>query len=213
VEAGNRGAPLAEVRVSRIEDDEVISITDGRTSAWSPVWSSDERYLYFVSNLVGGMDLWRRRMRDGRPEGEPERVSAGIGMTSAAFSPDGKKLAYSRGRTVSNVWRVPILRERPATWADAQQITFDDAFIESLDVSPDGRRIAVDSDRAGNADLWILQTDGGPMTQFTTDATPDWSPAWSPDGEEIGFYAFRSGNRQVWVQPVTSGTARQLTKR
>lgn len=157
------------------------------------------------------MDLWRQRVIDGRPEGEPERVTTGIGMTSAAFSPDGKKLAYSRGRAVSNVWRVPSLQDRPATWADAQQITFDEAYIEMLDVSPDGRRLLISSDRAGNPDLWMLPAGGGEMEQVTTDPTPDWAPVWSLGGEEIAFYAFRSGNRQIWVQPVAGGTARQLT--
>jgi Tol biopolymer transport system component len=212
VDASNRTNQVTEPRVSRVEDQEAFSIADGRSNVWSPSWSSDGRYLYFVSNRVGGMDLWRQRVIDGRPEGEPERVTTGIGMTSAAFSPDGKKLAYSRGRAVSNVWRVPSLQDRPATWADAQQITFDEAYIEMLDVSPDGRRLLISSDRAGNPDLWMLPAGGGEMEQVTTDPTPDWAPVWSPGGEEIAFYAYRSGNRQIWVQPVAGGTARQLTK-
>jgi len=207
-----REASVTELRVLRVEDQEAFSVTDRRSKVLSPSWSSDGRYLYYVSNRVGTMDLWRQRMRDGRPAGKPEQVTAGTGMTSAVFSPDGKGLAYSRGRVVSNLWRVLILKDRPATWADAQQLTFDDAFIESLDVSPDGKRLLVDSDRSGNHDLWNLPAEGGEMEQVTTDPTPDWAPAWSPDGEEIAFYAYRSGNRQVWVQPAAGGPARQLTK-
>jgi Tol biopolymer transport system component len=109
------------------------------------------------------------------------------------------------------VWRVPILADRPATWADAQQVTSERAYIEFVDVSPDGTLLAVSSDRRGNQDLWLLPPTGGEMTPLMTDPTPDWDPRWSPDGREIAFYAYRSGNRDIWVMPSRGGPARQLT--
>ena len=109
-------------------------------------------------------------------------MTPGLGISSAAFSPDGTKLAYSRGGRVSNVWRVPILADRPATWADALRVTSERAYIEFVDVSPDGQQLAVSSDRRGNQDLWVLPATGGEMTPLTTDPTPDWNPRWSPDG-------------------------------
>lgn len=130
----------------------------------------------------------------------------------ASFSADEKKLAYSKGRRTSNVWRVPILEDRPATWADGDQITSGHAFIEFLDLSPDGDRLLVSSNRAGNPDLWILPSEGGSMRSVTTDPTPDWLPSWSSDGEEIAFYAYRSGNRDIWLMPAEGGPARQITK-
>ncbi len=212
VDGWNYTAQVTQLLVVDMEDGLAQTVTEGRTNEWSPFWSTDGRYLYFVSNRGGSMDLWRQRIREGKPQGDPQPITAGVGVTSASFSTDGKKLAYSKGRLVSNVWQVPIFSDRPATWADARQITFDEAYIEMLDVSPDGSRLIVSSDRAGNPDLWILPAQGGELQQVTTDSTPDWAPRWSPDGSEIVFYAYRNGNREVWAQPLGRGAARKVTK-
>ena len=134
-----------------------------------------------------------------------------MAITSAAFSPGGTKLAFSRAGRVSNVWRVPVLSNRPATWTDATRVTSEHAYIEFVDVSPNGQQLAVSSDRRGNQDLWVIAATGGEMTQLTDDPTPDWNPRWSPDGKEIAFYAYRSGNRDIWVVPSGGGPARQVT--
>ena len=72
----------------------------------------------------------QRLSEDAIPEGPPLALTVGIGMRTAAFSPDETKLAYLKGRWVANVWRVPILTDRVATWDDAQQLTFDEAYVE-----------------------------------------------------------------------------------
>ena len=214
VDAINGGADVTRILIAPSSGGEPISITDGLTAAWSPSWSRDNATIYFISNQGGAMDLWHQRLsKEGRPRGAPERLTTGVGIRSVAFSPDGKKLAYSRGprQTADTVWRVPILNDRLATWKDAEQLISDAAFIQFLDVSPDKKLLALSSDRAGNQDLWILPIDGGDLIQLTTEPTPDWAPRWSPDGREILFYAYRSGNRDIWVMPAEGGPARQLT--
>ncbi len=159
------------------------------------------------------MDLWRIPIsEDGLPDGPAERITTGVGLRrSISFSADGSKIAYSRGQLVSNIWRVPIPRDRPATWADAEQITFEQAHVQFMDLSSDGKNLVVSSDRSGNFDLWTMPATGGEMVQVTREVTPDWSPRWSPAGDEIAFYSYRSGNRDLWVMPLEGGPARQLT--
>ena len=50
--------------------------------------------------------------RGGRAGGCSGALDRWCRNAKGAFSPDGTKLAYSKGRLVGNVWRVPILRER-----------------------------------------------------------------------------------------------------
>jgi len=213
VEAAASVAQVTQLWILRAADGVAIPITEGRTEVWSPSWAGDGHTLYFISNRGGSMDYWQQRLhQNGTPNGDPQPITTGIGMRRASFSRDGSKLVYSKGRRVANLWSVPILKDRPANWTEATQLTRDHAYIEFVDVSPNGKFLLFNSDRSGNPDLWTMPATGGEMQQLTSDPTPDWNPFWSPNGKEILFYAYRSGNRDIWVLPVEGGPARQVTK-
>jgi Tol biopolymer transport system component len=206
------GADANQMSVVDVATGVTNAVTDGWTKVASPAWSHDGRVLFYVSNAGGSMDLWQQRIGSkGAPTGRPAAVTAGVMMRNAVFTRDGSKLAYSQGRRLANVWRVPILRDRSATWADAQQITADDAHIESLDVSPDGAWLALDSDRSGARHLWIVPSIGGDMRRLTTSSSFECDPRWSHDGKRIAFYGYRSGNRDLWVVPAAGGAWAQVT--
>ncbi|MCJ7564736.1 MAG: serine/threonine-protein kinase [Candidatus Aminicenantes bacterium] len=205
-------AATSELWVISVSNDESFALTDGSKGDWSPSWSADSRSLFFVSDRGGARDLWGYSIgKDGQPEGAPRQVTAGIEMLRAALGANGRTLAYSKGRTVQNVYRAPLFSGRPATWADVTQLTNDDAEYESVDVSRDGW-LLVSSDRSGNWDIYVLSGSGGDLRQLTTDPALDAGPRWSPDGREVAFFSTRTGHREVWIMPVNGGPARQLTR-
>ncbi len=111
--AVDRDSPNSKIWILRVSDQANIAVTERKALNISPSWSADSRKLYFVSNRRGSMDLWRLRLgEDGTPIGSHERVTTGVEMRYAGFSPHGRKLAYSKGRNASNIWRVPILPDR-----------------------------------------------------------------------------------------------------
>ena len=65
--------------------------------------------------------------------------------------------------------------------------------------SPDGGRIAFESDRSGNWDIWVMNADGSGLTNLSRSPEDEVYPAWSPDGKKIAFTSKRSGNLDVWV--------------
>jgi Tol biopolymer transport system component/predicted Ser/Thr protein kinase len=205
-------AATSELWLTRASDGESFQLTDGTTLIWSPTWLPDSRGLCFISNRSGALDLWALEIGDdGRAKGEPLQVTAGIEMTHAVLSADGRKLVYAKGRNVRNVFRTPILADRPATWADATQLTFDEAEVESVDVFRDGR-LLISSNRSGNWDIYMLSPASGDLQQLTMDPGVDAGPRWSPDGREILFYSTRSGHREIWIMPAAGGPARQVTR-
>jgi Tol biopolymer transport system component/predicted Ser/Thr protein kinase len=208
-------SPLAatfELWLTRASDGESVQLTDGTRKESSPAWSSDSRGLYFVSDRGGTRDLWRFTLgANAQPDGGPQQVTAGIEMTNVVVSADGRRLAYSKGRNARNAFRAPLLADRPVTWADTTQLTFDEAEVESVDVSRDGR-LLVSSDRGGNWDVWTLPASGGEPQQVTADPALDAGPRWNPDGSGLVFYSSRTGHREVWTMPIGGGPARQVTR-
>jgi len=213
IDAAQQPSEATQLRVVKLADGTGVTLTNGRSNVRSPRWAADGRSLYYVSNQAGTTDLWRQMMgAEGKPSGNPQRMTTASDIMHIAFSADGKRIAYSKGRWVANVWRVPVPKAgHVATWSDADQMTFDLAFIEFVDVSSDGKRLLFSSDRSGNQDLWTMPVGGGEMTQLTTDPAPDWAPTWSPDGRWIGFYSYRTDDREIWYMPAGGGPARQLT--
>jgi serine/threonine protein kinase/Tol biopolymer transport system component len=71
-----------------------------------------------------------------------------------------------------------------------------------IDLSPDGRSIAVTRQDAGapTSDIWVLDWQRGVSTKLTLDPADDLNPVWSPDGARIAFTSFRKGNADVLVK-------------
>src|SRR6476661_1480811 len=65
--------------------------------------------------------------------------------------------------------------------------------------SRDGSRIAFESTRRGDTDLWSLAPDASSLRELTFSLGFDGDPSWSPDGSKIAFETNRNGNFDVYV--------------
>ncbi len=85
--------------------------------------------------------------------------------------------------------------------------------------SPDGKRIAFTSDRAGGDNIWVMNRDGSSPTQVSKESFRlTNSPAWTPDGDFIAARKHFSGTRslgagEIWLYHRTGGDGVQMTKR
>jgi len=190
-----------------------IKITDGNSFSDNPVWSRDGRRLFFISDMGGGSnDIWWVPIEaSGKPSGSAKCLMPGVNVSSIALSPDGTRLVFSKVVRRSNIWSIPIVDNHTFTLEEAEQVTFENHSITSLDVSPDGKWIAFSSDRKGNADIWIMNKKTKELRQMTTSEASDTSPDWSPDGKNIVFQSNRNGNNDIFQKPVAGGITLQLT--
>lgn len=65
--------------------------------------------------------------------------------------------------------------------------------------SPDGTRIAFDTNWNGYSDIYIMNADGSGLVRLTYDPASDGSPSWSPDDTRLAFISKRSGSRGIYV--------------
>ena len=77
--------------------------------------------------------------------------------------------------------------------------------------SPDGRRIAFQSNRDENAEIYVMNADGSRQTRLTNEAANDRFPSWSPDGQRIAFYSYRDENWEIYVMNADGSGQTRLT--
>ena len=79
-----------------------------------------------------------------------------------------------------------------------------------LDVTKDGRFVALTTSSRTREDLYVLTVADGSMRQLTNDFARDRRPRWSPDAPSIYFNSDRRGY-QVWQVNADGSGLRQLT--
>ncbi|MDE2663035.1 MAG: hypothetical protein OXI39_08535 [Gemmatimonadota bacterium] len=91
------------------------------------------------------------------------------------------------------------------------QLTDNNALDSNPAWSPDGRRVAFQSDRDGNIEIYVMNADGSGQTRLTNNSASDGSPAWSPDGRRIAFQSDRDGNEEIYVMNADGSSQTNLT--
>lgn len=76
--------------------------------------------------------------------------------------------------------------------------------------SPLGDRIAYSSQKDGNWDIWVVNTDGTGSTRLTQDLGIDAMPVWLPDGSGIVYRSTRDGAWGIWVMNPDGSNAWKL---
>jgi len=77
--------------------------------------------------------------------------------------------------------------------------------------SPDGTRIAFNSYRNGQYDIYIMNADGSNLIQLTESVDEDSMPSWSPDGGRIVFQSNRDGNWNIYTMNIDGTNQTRLT--
>ena len=182
----------------------------------SASWTPDGRNIVFSHENW----LWKLAIsRSGRTSGEPHRLElVGNGGSSPAVSNQGRRLAYVFGHSDPlNIWRVGLpgqsnrgQRNQASTGPTDLIPSTSDEFAPTY--SPDGKKIAFESERTGNLEIWTCQSDGSNCARLTfLGVKYTGVPHWSPDSQQIAFYSRPEGKAQIYVVNAEGGAARRLT--
>ncbi len=86
--------------------------------------------------------------------------------------------------------------------------TYDSRFPQ---YSPDGGKIAFQSNRSGNSEIWTCYADGTNCLQLTWLGGSGGSPHWSPDGRWLALDNNAEGQYEIYVIAADGGEPRNIT--
>jgi TolB protein len=121
------------------------------------------------------------------PGGKAEQLKTAAGEmpTGVAFSPDGKRVAYSLAEGESaQIWVAN------ADGGGAKRLTDTRYGLNTSPAwSPDGKRLAFVSNRGGSPQVYVMGADGSNVRRLTFQGNYNQTPDWSPRGDLIAFTA------------------------
>jgi len=183
--------------------DHHTKLTPAPSPNFMSAFSPDGKRMVFVRNEGGDTEIYVMNA-DGT---NPVQLTDNTANDSRpVYSPDGTKIAYNRRDPNS-----PDLSRRRldvyvmnADGTEQTRLTTtpeaDRAADSNPSFSPDGEKIAFNSDRDGNVEIYVMDANGTEQTRLTFDPdSTDESPAFSPDGKQLAFSSDRDGNAEIWV--------------
>jgi serine/threonine protein kinase len=207
VPSGNR-----EIWTIAVDGGSPLVVASDPAVDWNPVWSADGRYLYFLSDRGGAMNLWRVGIGEasGRQSGAPESVPLPADEV-IYLARSGNRWVYSAYSSRSQIERLEFDPTRSALVGAARPVLSTTRSVRTVEASPDGKRLAFTTVRP-QEDLYVVAAEGGTPTQVTDDREFDRYPSWVPDGERILFESDRGKKYEMWgIRPDGSGL-RMLTR-
>ncbi len=149
-----------------------------------PAFSQDGSEIVFSSNRAGLESLWRISARGGNLEAVSR---SGPLEWYPSISLGGHALAFEYSDDEQNIWQIDLKDETHSKGPAKILIPAANAYNFLPQFSPDGRRIAFQSNRSGYSEIWICDADGSNLVQLTNLHSLTGSPRWSPEGRYIAF--------------------------
>ena len=180
-------------------------LTSDASAEISPKLSADGKFMIFMSNRSGQMNVWRS---DANGTNAIQLTENG-NVEDSIISPDGNTVFYivqDSESSVETLWRVSI--------NGGEKIQMTSQMTKSPRISPDGKTIAcyfLDS-AANKMKLALLSSETGSVVKFPATPQNDGIPFldWSKDGENLFIVLQRGKPSSFWKLPLNGNQPEEL---
>ena len=181
------------------------TVTMGNSADFGPALKPRSEQIFYSAVLPGSMApayIWNKPSNGGMPE----QLTEG---TNPQWNPAGTKLLYIKGDMAKNKARIWVC---DADGGNQTQLSVGSGDFNDIDArwSNDGRKIIFASNRSllkgkSNYDIYIMDAEGGNLTQLTTNGSHDDKPVFAPDGKTVFFRSNRGLVWDIWTMKINDG--------
>jgi len=194
-----------DIYVITADGESVSQLTTGPAWESSPDWSPQGERISFRSDRTGTWNLFVMNADGSNVQQVTDYTEGIVGWQT--WSPAGDEIAFSYDLAAGDGIREGIFGIRPDGTGLHQLVRFDgdNSAVEPA-WSPDGNTLYFISNKAGNLDIWAVNSDGTNPRQIS-----DWPDEYeythslrvSPDGTQLVFYGIGPGieeyREEIWV--------------
>lgn len=205
--SGSRGEIYVLQLAAGLEPaSEPVRVMSMNAEVEDPAWTADGREIVFSAGTRHNPGLWRVAASGTEA---PRRIyDSGDRALHPAVA--GTRLVYSHWTQDVNIWKVDV----PQAGAQAAATRFiASTYLDHMPTfSPDGKRVAFISNRAGVQDVWLVNADGSNLTRLTSLVEGEaLSLNWAPDGKRIVFQLNSGERAEVHELTIDGGPPRRLS--
>jgi len=198
----------------------MVTFTSKYTDDYSPAFSTDGKLIAFTSYRLQNAEIYLMDT-EGKIKNRLTRTDA-IDEYMPTFSPDGNLMAFVADKNVSGEAKITVQLSgsTPGSTSiylmnvdgkEQRRLTDGTAMERAPAFSPDGRRIAFESNEDGDIDIYVINVDGTEKKQLTFNDVDDGHPVFSPDGKKIAFASLIDGNYEICIVDTDGGNLNRLT--
>ena len=203
-ETGPKGRRIKRLAIMDQDGANHQFLTNGQSIVLTPRLSPDQRSIVYMSyeNRRPAIYVYDRTTRKTR------LIANNINLNFAPrFSPDGHWVLFS----MSIAGNIDLYRVSSAGGGQPQRLTSAPGIDTGGSYSPDGSKIAFESDRSGSQQIYVMGSDGSNPQRISFGGGRYATPAWSPRGDLIAFTRTGGGAFRIGVMSPSGGGEKLLT--
>jgi len=199
----SNGSGHKEVYICDFDGFNPVQHTRGNTIVLSPAWSSDGKWLAYVSYAKGKPDLYIRHIVEKRGSVlDKKGVSIAPAWVPGQFML-GATLSYSGDQEIYLL---------TGTGKITKRLTYSRGIDLSPSFSPDGSKMAFVSRRSGTPQIHIMDLTSDAVERLTFSGRYNTQPSWSPSGDKIAYTGLGDGSSDIHVVGADGKNLIQLTE-
>ncbi|HYV23917.1 MAG TPA: LpqB family beta-propeller domain-containing protein, partial [Pyrinomonadaceae bacterium] len=187
-------------------------VSEGGAKEMWPMWSKDDRTLYYVSDRSGAQNIWAKDL-NGKSRQVTQFKDGRVLWPSIGH--DGKAIVFERN---FQVWKLDTSNDRAAAVnivrrgapagpaIDHLRLT---EGISEIALSPDGKKVAF----IVRGEIFaVSSTEGGDAARVTFTPAQESQMAWAPDSRRLVYVSDRDGASHLFLYDFTTNSETQITR-